>query len=272
MTHSFSIPKDLNHARILVTNDDGIHAAGINVLAEMMREFSEDVWVVAPETEQSGAGHSLTLHQPLRVRKLAERSFAVSGTPTDCVLLAVKEIIPQDKPVSLIVSGVNHGDNMAEHVTYSGTIAATMEGTLLGYPSIAFSRAVLEDKPLQWETARLAIRQVMQACTGFAWESRTLLSVNIPDCVPAELRPLQLAEQGVRSSIEGLDARIDPRGRSYYWIGGTDYSQCVYDDHTDCATVLANHIAITPISLNLTNYAVMQSMQAFLKKRAYDAA
>jgi 5'-nucleotidase len=263
--NSLSIPSALRDARILVSNDDGIHADGLHVLVEAMRRFSDDVWVVAPEVEQSGAGHSLTLHQPLRVRQLEEQRFAVSGTPTDCVLLAVKEILPRDKPVSLLVSGINHGDNMAEHVTYSGTIAATMEGTLLGIPSIAFSRAILHDAPLQWDTAAKGVHDTISAFTGYAWPAGTLLSVNIPDCAPAELRGLRSAVQGKRRTSDKVDARIDPRGRAYYWIGGTDYSGCTHEEGTDCALLLQHHITVTPISLNLTNHAMLDALSSQLE-------
>jgi 5'-nucleotidase len=157
------LPESLRHARILISNDDGIHAEGLRVLTEVMQSMSDDVWVVVPEVEQSGAGHSLTLHQPLRVRELGQQRFAVSGTPTDCVLLAAKVLIPKDKPISLMVSGINHGDNMAEHVTYSGTIAAAMEGTLLGIPSIAFSRAIHHENHVEWETAIVAVKKTLHA-------------------------------------------------------------------------------------------------------------
>jgi 5'-nucleotidase len=267
-----TIPHSLRDARIVISNDDGIHAEGLRVLAEVMHSLCDDVWVVAPETEQSGAGHSLTLHQPLRVRQLEERRFAVSGTPTDCVLLAAQAILPKDKPISLLVSGINHGDNMAEHVTYSGTIAAAMEGTLLGIPSIAFSRAMLRDDVLiGWDTAAKAVRKVMRALQGYHWNEGTLLSVNIPDCAPHELRDIRPAVQGRRRGNDCLEERIDPRGRTYYWIGCTDYSGCTHEDTTDCALLLQNHITVTPISLNLTNHAMIETMQQQLA-RPRDAA
>lgn len=261
----FLLPESLKNARILVTNDDGIHAEGINVLANVMAEFSDDVWIVAPELEQSGAGHSLTLHQPLRARQLSERRFTVSGTPTDCVLLGSKQLIGQEKPLSLLVSGINHGDNMAEHVTYSGTIAAAMEGALLNIPSIAFSRAISNDmNPLSWETSAYAVRRVIEGLKGLQWAGDTLLSVNIPDCNVSELKDIRLASQGTRSSHEAPEMRRDPRGRTYYWIGSSDYGNCVHDATTDCALLQQNHITLTPLCLNLTNYYSMDKIKQHL--------
>jgi 5'-nucleotidase len=260
---NFSIPSDLRNSRILISNDDSVNAEGIKVLTEVMRKFSDDVWVVAPSTEQSGAGHSLTLHQPLRVNQLEERIFSVTGTPTDCVLLAVKEIIPKDKTISLVVSGVNHGDNMAEHVTYSGTIAATMEATLLGIPAIAFSRSI-NAFPLDWQTTKQAVAKVMKGLQGAEWHGRSLLSVNIPDCAPNQLGEIKVVRQGSRSGGDAVHVRTDPRGRTYYWIGGTDYSGITFEPETDCAAVEANNIAITPISMDLTNYDMLAQLDQHL--------
>lgn len=262
-----TIPSNLSSARILISNDDGIYAQGLHLLAEVMRSWSDDVWVVAPETEQSGAGHSLTLHRPLRARAIDERTFAVSGTPTDCVLVGVQELLDKQRPVDIVVSGINHGDNMAQHVTYSGTIAAAMEGTLLGIPSIAFSQSILHNMPLDWDNTRAAVHEVMRSLQGFSWEPFTLLSVNIPDCAAHERQPLCVAEQGIRmGNDEGIDARIDPRGRSYYWIGGADYRECVHEPHTDCARLQAHHTVVTPIALNLTNHRVMSQLATHLHK------
>jgi 5'-nucleotidase len=262
---TYHIPSDLRHARILISNDDGIHSEGIAMLEQAMREFSDDVWVVAPLSEQSGAGHSLTLHQPLRVAQHALTRFSVSGTPTDCVLLAAKEILPKDKPIDLIVSGINHGDNMAEHVTYSGTIAATMEGTLLGIPSIAFSRCMQgKYQPHPWETSLVAVRSVISQLRGLQWDSRTLLSVNIPDCTPDEVRGIRVVRQGSRDTVDAVEHRTDPRGRSYYWIGGTDYTNATFAVETDCDAVAQHYIALTPISLDLTHYPMLNQVASYI--------
>jgi 5'-nucleotidase len=254
----FQIPKNLKNARILISNDDGFFAEGIKVLTKVAKQFCDDVWVVAPAAEQSGVSHSLTLHQPIRVNQLEEKSFSVTGTPTDCVLIAKNKILPSDKPIDLLLSGINHGDNMAEHVTYSGTIAATMEGALLGIPSIAFSRFIKDhNQPINWQSCEIAVRQVISQMLGFTWHQRSLISVNIPDCAPSELNGIKVVRQGNRNVGDSVEGRKDPRGRNYYWIGGTDYSGIVHAPETDCAVLAENYIAITPISLDLTNYNML---------------
>jgi 5'-nucleotidase len=261
----FQIPKNLKNARILISNDDGIFAEGLQILTKVARQFSDDVWVVAPATEQSGVSHSLTLHQPIRVKQHEDKVFSVTGTPTDCVLLARSEILPNDKPVDLLLSGINHGDNMAEHVTYSGTIAATMEGALLGIPSIAFSRFITGvNQMLDWHTSEVAVAQILTKLSGMVWHQRSLISVNIPDCAPDELNGIRVVRQGNRNVADSVEGRIDPRGRNYYWIGGTDYYGVTHAPETDCAAVAENYIAITPISLDLTNYNMLAQIGQYI--------
>jgi 5'-nucleotidase len=182
--------------RILVTNDDGINADGLKILERIARTISDDVWVVAPETEQSGAGHSLTLHLPVRVRKIATKRFAVSGTPTDCVLLALKQILPQRKktanlPVDLILSGVNRGSNVGDDVTYSGTIAAAMEGTVLNVPSIALSLHCDEPEKLHWQTAEKLAPALIQKLRAIGWANNTLININFPNCSVANVQGIK---------------------------------------------------------------------------------
>jgi 5'-nucleotidase len=272
MNNRGHIPADLASARILVTNDDGVHAEGLHALADVMRSVSDDVWIVAPETEQSGAGHSLTLHQPLRARELEPNRYAVSGTPTDCVLLGVQEILPDDKPVSLVVSGINHGDNVAENVTYSGTIAATMEATLLGIPAIAFSRAITDEGVLTWQTAQEAVRHTLRAFAGCPLNADTLLSVNIPDCPVTSLRGIRLAHQGQRAVHDAVDVRTDPRGRAYYWIGGTNLRDVPDDADSDCSLLQQNHITATPIALDMTNHGMLEAMRGHINAATHVSA
>jgi 5'-nucleotidase len=261
----FQIPKNLKNARILISNDDGIFAEGIQTLTKIAKQFCDDVWVVAPATEQSGVSHSLTLHQPIRVKQHEDKVFSVTGTPTDCVLLANSEILPHDKKIDLLLSGINHGDNMAEHVTYSGTIAATMEGALLGIPSIAFSRFIAEGSgTLDWQTCEIAVAQILSKLLGMAWHQRSLISVNIPDCAPNELNGIRVVRQGNRNVADSVEGRTDPRGRNYYWIGGTDYRGVTHTPETDCAAVAENYIAITPISLDLTNYNMLGQIDQYI--------
>ena len=188
---------DLAKARILVTNDDGIHAPGLEALIEIANQLSTDVWVVAPEANQSGAGHSLSLSQPIRMREINETKFALEGTPTDCVLFAVKHLLKSRKP-DLVLSGVNRGTNLADDVTYSGTIAAAMEGCLLGIPSIAFSQAYTHDRPVKWATATQHGADVARRVLSLDWPRNVLVNVNFPDVVAGSVKGTQITHQGVR--------------------------------------------------------------------------
>lgn len=266
------IPQDLRTTRILVTNDDGIDAAGLTMLTSVAKRLSRDVWVVAPETERSGAGHSLTLHRPLRVRKLGARRFAVSGTPTDCVLLAAMEIVPRRKPVGLILSGINRGLNVAEDVTYSGTIAAAMEGALLDYPAVAFSQRRHDTEPMRWDTGGHYAEAVMRALAGFSFPSANFISVNVPHLSVGEVKGIATARQGRRKIEEKLDARIDPQGRPYYWIGGPRFDTLHDAPGTDHALVKAGYVTVTPLSLDLTNAEMLAGMKKHLGKAAIDGS
>jgi 5'-nucleotidase len=238
--------------RILVTNDDGIHAPGLEAAENIARALSDDVWVVAPETEQSGASHSLTLTEPLRIRDAGERRFAVRGTPTDCVMMAMHEIIPDARP-GLVLSGVNRGGNMAEDVTYSGTIAAAMEGAMLGVPSIALSQVLTPGQAVKWATAEHhgpgLVRRLLEA----GWPKDVLLNVNFPDVAPGAVSGVEVAVQGRRDLSElYIDARIDARSVPYYWLG---YRREIGEPprHTDLGAVRAGAISVTPLQLDLTD-------------------
>ncbi|MBY0354242.1 MAG: 5'/3'-nucleotidase SurE [Rickettsiales bacterium] len=254
------IPSDLRGCRILISNDDGIHAPGIAALEAVARQFSDDVWVVAPETEQSGVAHSLTLHQPLRLRELSPQRYAVSGTPTDCVLLAIREIIPRDAPATLLLSGINRGSNVAEDVTYSGTIAAAMEGALLEVPSIALSQHYHDGQPINWETASFYAEKMLRHLQGVKVPSGHLLSVNIPAVAPNEALGFRLAPQGQRKIMEKLVRRDDPRGRPYYWIGGTGFDEAEVRAGTDHALLHEGYVTLTPLCLDLTNYDLLEAL------------
>lgn len=259
------IPENLSDTRILVTNDDGIHAPGIAVLTRIAQSLSNDVWVVAPETEQSGAGHSLTLHQPLRTEKLDERRYTVSGTPTDSVLLAVKEIIPDDKPLGLILSGINRGVNIAEDITYSGTIAAAMEGTLLDIPSIALSHEIKPDADVLWETAEHYAALVLSSLSGFQWPKGNFISINTPHLPVDEVKGVHLATQGRRKIAEKLDGRIDPKGRPYYWIGGVGFEKDDLMPGTDHTLLHEGYVTVTPLCMDLTNDRMLTMMSDHMK-------
>src|ERR1700761_5340885 len=183
--------------RILVTNDDGIHAPGLVVAEKVARALSDDVWVVAPETEQSGASHSLTLTLPLRLRQVSERRFAVSGTPTDCVMMAALHLL-KGQPPDLILSGVNWGSNMADDVTYSGTIAGAMEGCALGIASIALSQAYDEDsrEKIDWSAGETHGADVVRRLVGAGWPAGTLVNVNFPGCKADQVKGVKVVPQG----------------------------------------------------------------------------
>lgn len=240
---------------ILVSNDDGIWAAGIRALETALAALGE-VWTVAPDREQSATSHSLSLHRPLRVEEVGPRRLAVDGTPTDAVNLAVNGLLPE-RPV-LVVSGVNHGGNMGDDITYSGTVSAAMEGTLLGIPSIAVSlvcRGVGADfTPAARFAARLA-GEVLQR----RLPRDTLLNVNVPDLPEPEMRGYVITRQGRRRYGDAIVEKVDPRGKKYYWIGGSDLG-FVAEEGTDFVAVDSGYISVTPLHLDLTNYRSIQEI------------
>jgi 5'-nucleotidase len=244
-------PLPLEDARILLSNDDGIAAPGLKVLERVARQLSRDIWVVAPELEQSGAGHSLTLRRPLRIRQLGRRRFAVDGTPTDAVLLAVNRIMRDRKP-TLVLSGVNRGANLGEDVTYSGTIAAAMEATLLGVPAIALSLEVAQGKPVHWDAVEAHAPRVIRELAAAGWPANVLINVNFPNRAPDQVGPVQIARQGRRKIGDELGERLDLRGEHYYWIGPMR-SEVPTQPGTDLAAINDGRIAVTPLHLDLTH-------------------
>jgi 5'-nucleotidase len=244
-------PLDLAAARILVTNDDGINAPGLKLLAKVARSLCRDVWVVAPELEQSGASHSLTLSRPLRIRKLGMRRYAVDGTPTDCVLLAVNTILRDRRP-DLVLSGINAGANLGEDVTYSGTVAAAIEATLLEVPAIAFSQHYENRRSIPWKTAEAHAAKVIKRLTALPWPRNTLINVNFP-AVPADkVKGIAATRQGRRKIGDGVVERADPRGRAYYWIGPLR-DEAPDMPGTDLNAVSEGKVSLSPIYLDLTN-------------------
>ena len=249
--------------RIRLTNDDGIHAPGLAVLEEIAAQLSDDVYVVAPETDQSGVSHSLSLNNPLRLREISPRRFAVSGTPTDCVLMAVRHVLLKKKP-DLILSGVNRGQNIAEDVTYSGTIAGAMEGTLMGIPSIALSQAYGAEhgrKNLHWSCAHEHCAPLIKRVLDAGIAAGTLVNINFPDCLPSHVVGTAVVRQGRRDSeLMRIEERMDGRGNPYYWLMFTRGKHTV-EEGTDQAALHAHKIAITPLCLDLTDKAQMAAYQ-----------
>jgi 5'-nucleotidase len=236
-------------ALILVTNDDGVHAPGLAALAEAMEPLGE-VWVVAPEREQSACGHALTLHRPLRPHQWGERRFAVNGTPSDCVNLGVLGFLPE-RPV-LVASGVNHGSNLGDDVTYSGTVSAAMEGTLLGVPSIAVSLMDGGDVATAGRVARLVGMRVLVE----GLPSKTLLNINVPREAPRGIRFTRL---GHRVYAGKVIEQSDPRGRIHYWLGGGPPEWEALEG-TDMGAVHEGFVAVTPLHMDLTNHRGLAMM------------
>ena len=243
--------------RILVSNDDGIAANGLRALAEAVSPLAE-VWVVAPETEQSASSHALSLHRPLRIKKHAERWYGVDGTPADCVYLAVHHLM-KDQPPALVLSGINHGANLAEDVIYSGTVAAAMEGSLLGCPAIAFSLATRKGFDFQ-HAARFA-HALVKAALASKLPSQMLLNVNVPPQGTAN--GYVVTRLGRHSYEAGVIQKEDPRGRRYYWIGGSD-SEHISIPGSDCNAIVEDgKVSITPLMLNLTDATFVEPLKAW---------
>ena len=248
--------------RILVTNDDGYHAPGLAVLEEIAAQFSDDIWVCAPSEEQSGAGHSLTLNRPVRLQRVAARRFAVTGTPTDSVMMALREVL--DSPPDLILSGVNRGANLGDDITYSGTVSAAIEGALAGIRSIALSQvygastisagdAGLFEAATQWGP------KTIQPLLDATFDDRTLVNINFPPCSANDVRGVRVARQGFHdysrgSVVEGKD----PRGHRYFWFG-LHAIEHTLDHGTDLEAIADGYVAVTPLQLDLTHHSSLKS-------------
>ncbi len=238
--------------RILLTNDDGIHAEGLACLERIARTISDDVWVVAPETDQSGFAHSLSLSQPLRLREIAEKRFALSGTPTDCVIMGVRRLLPS--PPDLILSGINSGSNIADDVTYSGTVAGAMEGTLLGIRSIALSQAYSvenQKRVVPYETGEALAPALLDRLLGLDLPAGVFLNLNFPNCAANDVKGTRVTSQGKLAYNLGVEERADGRNLPYYWLRfGRDETEL--SEGTDLHAVKSGFVSVTPMKLDLT--------------------
>ena len=252
--------------RILCTNDDGIHATGLAVLEKIARTFSDDVWVIAPEQEQSGASRALTLTAPIRVRQAGPKRFAVSGTPTDCVLLGIDHLVEGARP-DLVLSGVNRGQNIAEDVTFSGTIAGAMQGMQLGIPAIALSQARGfrgEEAPIPWETAETYGPGVVGKLLKQGWPKDVLMNVNFPDVMPEDVAAVEMTFQGRRDQhVIYADKRTDPRGGTYFWLGFRG-NRSNPPEGSDIRAIYDGRISVTPLHIDLTHRESIHDMKGFL--------
>jgi 5'-nucleotidase len=252
--------------RILVTNDDGIHAEGLVSLEKIARALTDDVWIAAPEAEQSGASRALTLSEPLRVRRLDPQRFSITGTPTDCVMLAVEELI-KDKRPDLVLSGVNRGHNTAEDVTMSGTVAGAIQGMALGIPAMALSQSLAvfhDDVVAHYETAEAYGPGIVQRLLEAGWPKDVIININFPNLAPEKVKSVEVTRQGLRD-LHNMKAekRTDLRGRDYYWMGFTARRPNVADD-TDLAAIMAGRISVTPLHIDLTHTPTVHALKGVL--------
>lgn len=246
----------MSRTRILITNDDGYHADGIVALERVLSEIG-DVYVVAPESEMSGASHSLTLARPLRIRQRSERHWTVDGTPTDCVTLALNQILTDDERPHICCSGINHGANLGDDATYSGTVAGALEATILGVPGLAFSLVAYRDHDFT-ESARIA-GEITRRAIADGLPDGTLLNVNVPKGVPSGMR---ITKQGFKSARPVISEHIDPRGKLYYWIG-EERSGFRAKGGTDFEAIDEGFVSITPMRSDLTNHNALETLKSW---------
>ena len=254
--------------RILCTNDDGIHAPGLKIVEEIARALSDDVWIVAPELDQSGVSHSLSLNDPLRLREIGPRHFAIRGTPTDCVIMGARHILGDPKP-DIVLSGVNRGRNVAEDGVYSGTIAGALEGTILGLPSFALSQEFsieTRGNPL-WSTALKFGPSIIRKVMAAGIPKNTVINVNFPACAPEEVAGIRVTRQGKRNlGFLRVDERRDGRGNPYFWIGFERTSmQEAPAEGSDLAALAARYVSVTPLRLDRTDEAFSEALTATLR-------
>jgi 5'-nucleotidase len=249
--------------RILLTNDDGIHADGLAALERIARQLTDDVWVCAPEYEMSGASRALTLAEPIRVRRLDGRRFAVTGTPTDCVMLAINELIEGARP-DLVLSGVNRGANLAEDVTMSGTVAGAIEAMALGVPGIALSQAWSPDEATYFAPAETYAAGIVRKLVETGWPRDVVINVNFPPGPPEAITAMEVTRQGFRDmQVRHAEKRTDLRGKEYYWMGfRQERSQPA--EGVDLRAIYEGRISVTPLHIDLTHQATVRDLKSVL--------
>ena len=252
--------------RILLTNDDGIQATGLAVLRRIAAQISDDVWVCAPDTEQSAASRGVSLHNPVRLKKKDDKVYSVTGTPTDSVIVAMKELF-KDKAPDLVLSGVNRGQNLAEDVTFSGTVAGALQGMQMGVPSIALSlaRGFQGANSLPWETAETHGSKLIKTLVSKGWPENVILSINFPDTSPEGVKGTQITRQGRRDfQMSDVDKRNHPRGGHYYWLTyGAGLSNP--PQGTDLRAIYDGYISVTPLHTDLTHAKTLDELQSVFK-------
>jgi 5'-nucleotidase len=250
--------------RVLLTNDDGIDAPGLAVLEAVAAELADEVWIVAPEHDQSGTSHSISLHSPLRVSRRDARRFGVSGTPGDCVVMAVRHLM-RETPPALVLSGINRGGNLGVETMFSGTVGAAMTGLLLGLPSIALSQTFRDRDNVRWATARALAPDVIRRLMAIEHDTPVCLNVNFPDVDAAEAGPLTVTTQGP-GLVEGIEVEphVDPRGMAYHWLRFQRGPRANPPD-SETAVVASARIAVTPLAFDRTDTRTRQTLVAGLQ-------
>ena len=250
--------------RVLLTNDDGIDAPGLAVLEAVAAELADEVWVVAPEHDQSGTSHSISLHSPLRVTQQGERRFGVVGTPGDCVVMAVRHLMV-DAPPTVVLSGINRGANLGVETMFSGTVGAAMTGLLLGLPAIALSQTFRDREKVRWDTARALATGVIRQLLAVSHHAPTCLNVNFPDVDAAVAGPLTVTRQGV-GLVEGIDVvpQVDPRGFAYHWLRFQRGPRENAPD-SETAVVASGRVSVTPLNFDRTDEQTFATLAAALQ-------
>ena len=255
--------------RILISNDDGILANGIKALIEALSPCHE-IYVIAPDRERSAAGHSLTLHTPLRVEEVepkygAKRCWMTTGTPGDCVKLAINAILDENEKPDLVISGINHGPNLGADILYSGTVSCAMEGAMMGYPSIATSLASLRHEYEDFKFAANFVAELLNRLDAYKIPPKTILNINIPGLEKEDIAGISITELGSRMFTDAYEKRVDPRGKVYYWMAGELINE-QENDTTDIAAVRNNKISITPVTFEMTRLIIINELEASLCK------
>lgn len=254
-------PISLPLRRVLLTNDDGIDAPGLKVLEEIASTMAEEVWIVAPEHDRSGTSHSISLHAPLRIKEEGERRFSVSGTPGDCVVMAVRYLMAGSGP-DLIFSGVNRGANLGVETVFSGTVGAAMTGLLLGIPSIALSQAFMDRERVPWDTARILAPDILRRLLNNGWNRQSCLNINFPAVAAAQAGPLTVTRQGA-GYVRGIDviSRVDPRGSTYHWL---QFQRDQDDESPDSegAMITKGYVTVTPLQFERTREINLEELKA----------
>ena len=253
--------------KILISNDDGIAANGIRVLTKALAA-DHDVYVIAPDRERSAAGHSLTLHTPLRVEELetitgAKRTWVTTGTPGDCVKIGINAILSEEELPDIVISGINHGPNLGSDILYSGTVSCAMEGAMMGIPSIAVSLASMQSDYEDFEFTGRFVNSLLKKIEGFPFPPKSILNVNVPSLDEDDIAGVAITELGRRMFTDTYEKRVDPRGKTYYWMAGELISE-PEDANTDLATIRKNKISITPITFDMTRKNFMSELESEL--------